>query len=39
MSKKYKYPCTRHIEMNGFGKFIEEESKGSRYNLNKFQKN
>lgn len=36
MSKKYKYPCTRHIEMNGFGKFIEEESKGSRYNLNKF---
>ena len=36
MSKKYKYPCTRHIKMNGFGSFLEEESKGSRYNLNKF---
>ena len=30
MSKKYKYPCTRHIKMNGFGSFLEEESKGSR---------
>lgn len=36
MSKKYKYPCTRHIEMKGFGEYLEKECTGSRSNLNKF---
>ena len=32
----YRYPCTRHIEMKGFGSFLEEESKSSRYNITEF---
>lgn len=36
MSKKYKYPCTRHIEMTGFGEFLEQECTKSRNNINKF---
>lgn len=31
---KYRYPCTRHIEINGFGAFLESESKHSRRNIN-----
>ena len=33
---KYRYPCTRHIEMKGFGSFLEEEARGSRYNITEF---
>jgi len=33
---EYRYPCTRHIEMKGFGSFLEEESVSSRHNINEF---
>lgn len=36
MSQKYQYPCTGHISMDGFGKYLEEETTGSRVNLNTF---
>lgn len=32
----YKYPCTRHISIKGFGEYLENESVSSRYNINKF---
>lgn len=34
----YRYPCTRHIELKGFGSFLEEESKASRHNINEFSR-
>ena len=35
---KYKYPCTGHISIKGFGRYLEEESTGSRRNLRLFAK-
>lgn len=32
----FRYPCTRHITLDGFGAYLEKESKTSRYNINKF---
>lgn len=33
---KFRYPCTRHIEMTGFGNYLEAEAKASRYNITRF---
>ena len=33
---RYKYPCTRHIPMDGFGSFLERESTSTRHNLTLF---
>ena len=35
---KYQYPCTKHIEMIGFGEFLEKESRVSRSNINQLAK-
>lgn len=35
---RYKYPCTGHITMDGFGRYLEEECVESRRNLNLFAK-
>ena len=33
---KYKYPCTGHISIEGFGKYLEEECTTSRRNIKMF---
>ena len=33
---KYKYPCTKHIDINGFGTYLEQEMKESRRNITLF---
>ena len=35
---KYRYPCTGHISIQGFGAFLESEEQGSRYHLAQFRK-
>ncbi len=32
----YRYPCTGYIDLNGFGRFLEEETRAPRYNINTF---
>ncbi len=36
MNKTYDYPCTRYIDLAGFGAYLEQESRGVRMNINKF---
>ena len=35
---EWRYPCTGYIGMEGFGRFLEEETKSPRYNINEFTK-
>ena len=32
----YTYPCTRNIDLTGFGEFLEKEIGGPRKNLKEF---
>ncbi len=34
---KYRYPCTGYITMNGFGAWLEKETKTSRYNIRQLE--
>ncbi len=35
-NKVYDYPCTRYIDLKGFGTFLEQECRGVRININGF---